>query len=151
MNWTFIGIALAAIGAILAIISGITSNIDKKIEQQIKNPDFIKKVAEQVRLPFIIFDENERFLNDSGGTEYVEHIKITKKGNKDIDEIIVVCTKFLDSSPILQSIDEKIQFHDPERVDQKSWKFKAFQCDYIIAESSQGAKPPGRFKLEFIP
>ena len=152
MNWTIIGVIIAALGVILAIVTGITKDIDKKMERQINNPAFIKKVAEQVRLPFIIFDENERFLHDSGGTKYVESIKITRKENKveDIDEIIVVCKEFLDSAPILQSIDGTIQFHDAERADQKSWKFKAFHASALLLESSE-TKPPERFKLEFIP
>ena len=151
MNWTIVSIAIAAIATIWAIVSGTSSNIDKKIQQQINNPDFIKKVAEQVRLPFIIFDENETFLNNSGGEEYIEEIKIKKKDDGDIDEIIVVCKKFLESSPIIQSIDEKILFHPPERAEQKNWRFKAFQHTYIITEGDQGTKPPGRFKIEIIP
>ena len=151
MNWTIVGIAIAAIGTIWAIVSGTISNIDKKIEQQINNTDYIKKVAEQVRLPFIIFDENETFLNNSGGEEYVEEIRITKKVDGDVDEIIVVCKKFLESSPIIQSIDEKIFFHQPERAEQKNWKFNAFQYTYFTAKGDQGTKPPSRFKIEIIP
>lgn len=84
MNWTFIGIAIAAIGTILAIVTGLTSSIDKKIKNQINNPDYIRKVAEQVRLPFIIFDENERFLNVSGAEDYVEKIKVSKNEENDV-------------------------------------------------------------------
>lgn len=151
MNWTFIGIAIAAIGTILAIVTGLTSSIDKKIKNQINNPDYIRKVAEQVRLPFIIFDENERFLNVSSAEDYVEKIKVLKNEENDVDAIIIVCKRFLDSAPILQSIDGKIQFHDPERVEQKSWKFKAFEYSYLVLESTKGSKPPNRFKLEIIP
>ncbi len=127
------------------------SFIDKRFENNVKNPEFVRMVADKVRLPFIIFDENGTFLNNSGGEDYVEAIKITRKPNKYVDEITVIGKRFLNSAPILQNIDGKIQFYDGKRVDQKNWKFKAFQYTYLVTESSPKDEPPYRFKLEIIP
>jgi len=152
MNWTIVAIAIAAIGTIWAIISGTNSNIEKRIQEQLGDKEFIKKVAEQVRLPFIIFDENENFLNNSGADNYIESIKVIKKDNGDIDEIIIICKKFLNSPPIVQSIDDNIYFRNPERYQQKDWKLKSFQLSYFITSDVRYEdKPPSRFKIEIIP
>ncbi len=153
MNWTIAGVAVAVIGTIWAIVSGMSNSIEKQIQKQMNDPDFIKKVAEKVRLPFIIFDEDATYLNNSGGEEYIESIQVTKKDNGDIDEIVIICKKFLESAPIIQSIDEQIQFHQPERTKQTSWKVTAFQDgqNITIGRIEKGPRPLNRFKIEIIP
>ena len=54
------------------------SRIDKKIDDKINNPNFIKKLANEARLPFLIFDENNKILADYGAYQYLKKIVLLK-------------------------------------------------------------------------
>jgi hypothetical protein len=151
VNWTVIGVVIGAIGIIIAVASGLSSDIDKRIEAQLKSPEFVKKVAEQVRLPFIIFDENDRVLVNSGGEDYIESISVSNDDSINI-QIVVLTKRFLHIAPLLQNLDGKMQFYDPERIGQNGWKFKSFEHGYIIDHTNENLiPPPRRFRLEIIP
>ena len=152
MNWTVVGVLIAAIGTIIAIVTGVTSDINKRIEAQLRNPEFVKKVAEQVRLPFIIFDENNTELVNSGGEDYVVNFKVNVDDDGEFKDIMVTTKVFLNIPPMLQNLDGKIQFYNPERIGQRDWKFRAFYHRYVIDEYNANKKPPPmRFRLDIIP
>ena len=69
---TFIGLIIAAIGTIIAVVSGLTTSIDKRIDEKLKDAAFLKQVAKEVRLPFIIFDEDVRYLHVSEADRFIE-------------------------------------------------------------------------------
>jgi hypothetical protein len=49
------------IGVIVTIFLLMKGSIDEKIEEEVNDPVFIKKLANQVRLPFVIFDKNNDY------------------------------------------------------------------------------------------
>lgn len=126
------------------------NNIDKKIEDKFNDPNFIRQVANKIRLPFIVFDENNKYIIELGGEEYIESIKINKNEKKEINDIIVNSKMFLNTPPILQNIGGQMQFYEPQRIGQKGWQFKAFSFDYVVSDYS-GTPPPLIFKLDIIP
>jgi|SRR5208337_1297546 len=142
-------------------IEQFSNDIDKRIEQKVSNPLFVKQIAEQIRLPFIIFDENERVTVNSGAEEYIDSINVTKKTITDrltqpykiIDTITVECKKFLLISPVLQCITSGMPFYDAKRVGQKGWIFNVYHGGSAITDHplSQGEPPPELFKLDIIP
>ena len=64
---TIISIIVAVFGCILFIFFYMNDSLDKRIEKAISHPDFITKVAESTKLPFLIIDENGSFQTDSVG------------------------------------------------------------------------------------
>jgi hypothetical protein len=59
---TIISIIVTVFAAVITIFFYMNDSIDKRIEKAINHPDFIKKVAEQTKLPFLIFDEAGTYL-----------------------------------------------------------------------------------------
>ena len=84
MNWTIVSVLLAFCFGIFGVANYLGSNIDKQIDAKLNDPKFIKEVADKIRLPFIIFDENERVTVNSGAEEYIDSVHVTKKTITDI-------------------------------------------------------------------
>lgn len=161
MNWTIVSVILAFFFGVFAVANYLSSNIDKQIEVKFNDPVFISRVAEQVRLPFIIFDENERVTVNSGAEEYVESVKVVRKtitGRTTepfeiIGTIKIVCKKFLLTQPVIQCLTSGVAFHDAKRVGQRDWEFTVYHGGQALTDSplSQGDPPPELFKLDIIP
>jgi hypothetical protein len=99
-----IGMILGVIVSILVVI-GL---MDKRIENKLHDPEFISKVADEVKLPFVIFDENNSIVVDNGAMNIIEKISINRKDRRSISEIIITPKKYLAIAPILESLDPKI-------------------------------------------
>jgi len=134
----------------VTIIIQIHSSIDRKIEAKFQDPVFIRGVASEVRLPFLVFDEENRYLADTGASELIENIKIAKDGS-DIKEIIVTPKKLLPIAPILESYDGDTEFDEPQRGTEFDWVYKAIVPETAWAKTYPSGKPPKkRFKLQII-
>lgn len=161
MNWTIVSVILAFSFGIFGVANYLSSNIDKQIEDKFNDPIFIRQVAEQIRLPFMIFDENERVTVNSGAEKYVESVKIIRKTITDrttepfdiIDTITIVCKKFLLIQPVIQCLTSRMAFHDAKRVGQRDWEFTIYHGGLNITDHplSQGEPLPELFKLDIIP
>lgn len=150
MNLTTIIVTVAALIAIGAFLYG---TIDKRIENKINQPEFIRKVASEMRIPSLIFNENEQVVYDMGACEFINIDKIQVKKNQkaDIEEIIISPKSFLKVAPILTSIDSEIYFGTPERVKPYDWKYTTVEGPQFIAiEGFQREKIISRFRLEII-
>ena len=80
---TLISILVAVIGCILAIFFYMNDSLDRRIGRAVNNPDFLKKVADVSRLPFLLFDENGTFQTESGGaTTFIDKIEPFKEENR---------------------------------------------------------------------
>lgn len=149
---TLIGIIIGAVGCILAVFFYMNDSIDKRIENTINHPDFIKKVADEIRLPFLIFDENGTFQTDSGGaTAYIEKIEPFEEEQK-FSGFIVFPKVFLKEPPILQSINKGFQFATPKRINTMDWKYRIPKFEGTVwADTGKYDEPPAKFfKLEII-
>jgi hypothetical protein len=161
MNWTIVSVGVAFFLCVFGVANYLSNSIDKQIEAKFSDPKFIKEVADKIRLPFVIFDENERVTVNSGAEEYIDSVLVTKKTITDntvqpykiIDTIKVKCKSFMSTSPVLQCITGRMQFYDAKRVDEKDWIFTVYHGgQFIVTESlSQGEPPPELFKLDIIP
>jgi len=133
-----------------AIFLQLYNSIDKKIETKLKDPDFIKKVASEIRLPLLIFNEEKTFLIDIGASELLNDIKIIKDG-RDVKEIIITPKKFLPVAPILESYDSDIEFEEPQHGSKFDWIYKTILPEMVFAKTYPSGKPPlKKFKLQVI-
>ena len=60
------------------IILFMQDRIEKKIDNKVNDPIFIRKLADEVRLPFLIIDENNIILADFGAYQYINKIDVLK-------------------------------------------------------------------------
>jgi hypothetical protein len=118
--WAIFSFIVAIFAIFVTIIIQFNSSIDKKIEIKLQDPIFIKKVASNARLPLLIFDEEKKFLADTGASELIRDIKIVKDG-RDVKEIIITPKRFFPVAPILESIDGYIEFDEPQHGSQFDW------------------------------
>lgn len=148
--WTALSVVIGVIALMFSIFLQLNSSIDKKIETKLKDPVFIKKVASEIRLPLLIFDEEKKYLTDIGASELIKDIKIIKDG-RDIKEIIITPNKFLQIAPMLESYDSHIKFDEPQHGSQFDWVYKTILPEMIFAETyPSGKQPLKKFKLQII-
>ena len=76
--WTVFGVIIAVISLMFAIFVHLNKSLDKKIENKLKDPGFIQKVAKEVRLPFVIFDDEKSIIADTGAMDHIEDIEVRK-------------------------------------------------------------------------
>lgn len=149
---TLISIIVAVIGCILAIFFYMNDSLDRRIERAVNHPDFLKKVADVSRLPFLIFDENGTFQTKSGGaTTFIDRIEPFKEENR-FSGFIIYPKNFLKDAPILQAINSDIPFAKPKRVNTIDWQFRIPEFEGTVwAKAGKYDEPPARlFKLEII-
>jgi len=113
--WTLLGVIVGTISLMFAVYVQLSSSIEKKIENKINDKVFIRKVANEVRLPFMIFDEEKSILADIGAMDHIDAIEVRKGKRQEVSEIIVSPKRFMAVAPILESFDPRIEFEDPVR------------------------------------
>lgn len=148
-TWTIVVGIFTIIGVVVTTALFMMSNIDKKIEEKINNPKFIKKLAEEVKLPFVIFDENNKILADYGAYQYLDRID-TQKKDGELIAIRITPKQFMNTAPIIENMNGYLDFFEAERADQIDWLFKIDlrTGDIIVTESYK--EPINKFKLTII-
>jgi hypothetical protein len=148
---------LFIISAIITVIGGIATlgfyfndNIEKKIEAKINNPEFLKKVAAEAQLPFVIFNEDESIIADTGAMKYIEKIEVKKTGNRDITEIVISPSQHLSIAPLIESIGPELEFNEPIRGKNFDWIYIPVEYASRWQDSFAGTPPPIKFKLQLI-
>ena len=148
-TWTvLVGIA-AIIGVLVAIMALFYGSINNRIEDYINDPDFIKKVASEVRLPFVIFDENEVIHFDSNAMSYIDRIEVKRDEKKELESIYVYPKKFFNIAPLIECINSAFEFDEPVKVAPNGWKYSEPKdgFDYLI---SGGVKTIKKFKITIL-
>jgi len=141
-----IGMILGVIVSILVVI-GL---MDKRIENKLHDPEFISKVADEVKLPFVIFDENNSVVVDNGAMNIIEKISINRKDRRNISEIIITPKKYLAIAPILESLDSKIEFQDPIRGNKFDFIYKRVEGTVTWVNNYASTPPKSKFRLQVI-
>ena len=147
-----ISIIVGVVAIILTIFIYMNDSLNKRIENAVNHPDFIKKVADQSRLPFIIFDKNGTFQTESGGaTAYIEKIEPFSE-NKRFSGFVVYPKVFLNNPPVLQAINNDFQFASAKRVNTIDWKYRIpkFRGMRFLNEGGYDEQPAVLFKLEIM-
>ncbi|MBU4185664.1 MAG: hypothetical protein KKI12_01995 [Proteobacteria bacterium] len=149
---TIISIIIAVVGCILVVFFYMNDSINKRIEITINDPKFIKKVADDIRLPFLIFDEKGTFHSESGeATAYIEKIEPIFE-DKRLSGFVVYPKGFLKEAPILQAINNDFRFTLPKKINTYDWKYRIPEFQGTVwADTGKYDEPPAvLFKLEII-
>src|SRR5271157_5160297 len=101
--WAIISAIVGILALIVTVFLQLNGSINEKIENKLKDPEFISKVADEVRLPFVIFDEDDSIIVDTGTMSIIDKISINKKDGRYLSEIIITPKKYLAIAPILES------------------------------------------------
>lgn len=123
-TWTIVGVVVTSIALLFTIVAYLVSSLDRKIEEKVADPSFVRRIAAEVRLPFVIFDENGTILSDVGGYQLLESLRVMRNQKGTIIEIQVTPRTFLPVGPILESIGGEVSFQEPTRARSIDWHFK---------------------------
>lgn len=148
--WTIIGVVIGVLAFLFAIFIHVNRSIDKKIETKLSDPEFLRKVANRVKLPFVIFDEDNSIVVDTGAMGIIDEICIKKADRNEVSEIIVSPKKYLAVAPILESLDPKIEFQYPIKGDKFDFIYKRVEMANVWANTYASKPPKSRFRLQVI-
>lgn len=151
MNFeTFIGFVVTLIFGILTTYFIVTANIEKTITDKLNDPSFKKQIAEQVRIPFLIFDENETYLADDGASNLIKKIKVIKN-REQISKVVLSLNKKTKVAPILICLNDNVPFFQGTPLKESDWEFRALQYNLVEVNASAAEKPPAKlFKVEIL-
>lgn len=148
--WTVFGVLIAAISLMFAVLVHFNSSIEKKIENKLNDEKFIRKVANEVRLPFVIFDEEKSIIADTGAMDHIDAIEVRKGERQEVSEIIISPKRFMAVAPILESFDPKIEFEDPVHGEKFDYIFKRVEMGLVWADRYSGKPPKSKFRLQLV-
>ncbi|MBC8427056.1 MAG: hypothetical protein H8E00_00210 [Deltaproteobacteria bacterium] len=148
--WTIIGVVIGVLALLFAIFLHVNRSIDKKIEIKLSDPEFLRKVANRVKLPFVIFDEDNSIVVDTGAMGVIDEICIKKADRNEVSMIIVSPKKYLAVAPILESLDPKIEFQYPTKGDKFDFIYKRVEMDTVWENTYESKPPKSRFRLQII-
>ncbi len=148
--WAVLGTVVGIIALMFAIFIQLTASIDKKIEIKLKDPEFIRMVAKEVRWPFAIFDEDNSVIVNGGAMDYIEKIQIKMDNRKEVSEIIISPKNWLAVAPILESIDAFVPFEDAIRGNKFDFIYKRIEMALLVADRPSKQLPKKKFRLQLI-
>jgi hypothetical protein len=148
--WAIISAIVGILALIVTVFLQLNGSIDEKIEKKLKDPEFISKVADEVKLPFVIFDEDDSIIVDTGTMSIIDKISINKKDGRYISEIIITPKKYLAIAPILESLDPQIEFQDPIRGNKFDFIYKRLEGTVIWKNNYASTPPKSKFRLQVI-
>lgn len=148
--------ALKYVAALLIVVFGIVggfyflhSYVVGVVEDRIKEPEFISKVAEEIRKSTAIFDQNESILIDDGAMKYIESIEVRIGDGNEPDRIVVSPNLHLQVAPLLESLD--VDFYiEAKRGEKFDWVYTLGSIQRMVLESSADPPAQKRFRLEII-
>ncbi len=149
-TWTYVVGSATIIGLFITIILIIQSSIDKKIDDKVNDPNFIKKLAIEVRLPFLIFDENNRILADFGAYQHLKKVEVKINEKNELVALKISPKHFMNIAPIIENINGNLDLLEPERTEGTDWLIKVISKSYILNESSSNEVSLKKFKLTII-
>ena len=146
-----LGTIVGLMGFMFAVFTQLNSSIDNKIERKLKNPEFIRMVAKEVRLPFVIFDEDKSVIVDTGAMNHIDAIAVHKGEGQEVSEVIISPKRFMPVAPILESFDAQIEFENPVRGKNFDFVFKKIEMTTVWANTYESGRPPKRkFRLQLV-
>lgn len=109
--WKYLAAILGAVVTIIVFLTtwiGFESHLTQIVDKRINDPEYIKKVADQVR-PYLIFDGNGIIVTDGGALQYLDSIVVLEKeifsGDSYYPRKMSIKPKtFLANDPIIQCI-----------------------------------------------
>jgi hypothetical protein len=147
--WTILAAIVTILGFLVMLALLLIGSIDRKFDEKVRDPNFIRKVADEVRLPFVIFDENNKILADSGAYQYLNKINVLRNEKNEVTAIRITPKQFMNAAPIIENINGDLDFSEPERAEEIDWLIRIKPGRALLAlESSQ--EPIKKFKLTII-
>lgn len=123
--------------------------VDWRIESQLRDPQTLQALANEIRRPSLIFDSRNRILDDRGAMEYLSAPPRFEDATQDSPPMIVVApTVHLASPPLLQVLDAYAYDFIAERGEGLQWIFRGHAHRGGVVVESQSSNP--RFRLEII-
>ncbi|MBI5558628.1 MAG: hypothetical protein HY885_13430 [Deltaproteobacteria bacterium] len=139
--------------AMLSVILYLQSDIEKKINEKLSDPKFVKQIAAEIKSPSIIFLSDGNAIHDDGGSEFVYLDKIVPEYDDKkmrVVGITITTKQFMKNPPILSSIDGEEYFQEAKRVDTFKWEYKTIELDRVYWSLPNDKMPLGRYKLEIV-
>ena len=136
--------AMVGLALTLTALYGVYGYIDWRIEKKINDPEFIRKIASNVR-PSVVFNSNESIEIDLGAMQFIEKIDVIPSKDPRFPERIVVSPKgYLAHAPFLTTLDETEFAIMVERGKKFDW---VYHLD--ISSHLENLKKT-RFRLEIV-
>lgn len=148
--WAIIGTFVGIMAFLFVVFIELNSSFEKKIVTKLKDPIFLRKMANEVRLPFVIFDEDNSVIVDTGAMAIIDKIALLKEDGKNLSEIVITPKKFLAVPPILESFDPKIEFQDPIRGNQLDLIYNKVKMASVFQNTYATKPPKSKFRLQII-
>lgn len=149
-TWAIVVGIFTIIGVIVTVLLIFYNSIDSKIDEKLRNPEFVKKVASEMQLPFLIFDENNRILFDNEASVLIRSIDV-KKEKVEVISIVISPKNFMQIPPLIENINSNLDFYETERINKIDLIYKVnkevgggFLVDNTYKE------PIKKFKLTFL-
>lgn len=148
--------ALKYVGAFLITMFGIVgglyflnNRIIKVVEDRINEPEFVMRVAERIKRPKLILDQNGSILIDDGAMKYIKSIKVHIGDSNEPERIVVSPNLHLQVAPLLESID--VDFYIEARRGEKfDWVYTLGSIKRMALTGSADPPAQKRFRLEII-
>lgn len=115
---------LALLG-IFATPFAVQSYLNTKVDERVNDPEFIRKVATQVR-PSVIFNHNGSILADLGAMQFVDKIEVSGFPTDLLEKLnVIVYPKLhLPYPPLIESVDSSSWFISSKRGVGYQWSYE---------------------------
>jgi hypothetical protein len=145
---------VASIGGVVSVILLLMTDIDNKISEKLKDPVFVKRISDEIRIPYLIFNSYGVVIFDGGATDLIDINAIKVNFHEEADfvlkSILIRTKKPVNAAPLISSIGIEEVFEDAKRIDSLTWEYKAVELDKLHTAGIDGKRVLFNFKLEML-
>ena len=146
---SFFSIIIGIIVALIVFDTYIYDRIDKKINDE----SYLSKISKTMR-PYLIFDENEKYIYDHGALDHIENIEIVKHTDKDeilVEKIILTLKKYYQTAPLIECIGPLSYSFKSEKGSKTTWIYIPTSSGLMLwPEEEDDEQDPSIFKIEIL-
>jgi hypothetical protein len=138
---------LIIVFGVIGGIYGLRSYIIRVVEDRIKEPEFVLRVAEEIKKPTAIFDQDGSILVDDGAMNYIKSIKVYIGDANEPERIVISPHQHLQVAPLLESLD--VDFYiEVKRGDKFDWMYTLRTIKRLALMGSADPPDQKRFRVE---
>lgn len=154
-NWKSVVYDLFKVAGGAAAIIGVVLFIKAQTIDILYSQEYADRMSSKIA-PFLIFDESNKILYNSGALEYIgRDVKIQPYSNSTYFDIVVRLEKWLNSDPILTSLDRyDLRMAKPVRKENKYIIYRVYEPAGMVWATSydipKEEKAPSRYRLDIV-
>lgn len=144
---------LAILGILWAVYSGIQHWVEATAKSAVSDEKFLAELSKKIR-PIYMVDSHEAVIEDIGGSDYIQEVKIQEKPEERGYILVLHCKRFLVAAPVVTCVDGIFYSLSTVRTNHFDWVIDTVPnpngAMFLGSETRMARRQAFTFKIEIL-